>query len=120
MKRVGIWAATLLALVISGGWALFALRHTAVVLFAALLFILLCWRLHKSKTLVASCWAVFLVATLLPIDIYSDHRAGLHPRLLPILWGLPSSEGLLLIKDGKVWPGGDVVSGWNAKWALIL
>ncbi len=58
--------------------------------------------------------------TLIPIDVRFDKNPEINPRVLPILWGLPSEQGQALIDRGDVFAGGDLVTSWVPKWALVI
>jgi hypothetical protein len=63
-------------------------------------------------------WAVWLVLTLSPIDIFPIPKAG-RPRLIPLVMGLPRPETMERAKRGEVILGGCIVSGFEPKYYLI-
>ena len=120
LRATARWMILLAALVLSAAWVSFTFRFTGVAVFGALLVSLLFIHLHRRWRIVASIWALFLVCTVLPIDVRFDGEPGLRPRVLPILWGEPSTRGHALVQEGKMWAGGCIVPLWSPRWALVL
>ncbi len=114
------WLGMIFALSISAFWALYAMRFTGLAFFVILLISIVFLPIHKKWRTVIISWALFLIVTLIPIDVRFDKNPEINPRVLPILWGLPSEQGQALIDRGDVFAGGDLVTSWVPKWALVI
>jgi len=113
IKFVGI----ALLLVSSSFYWLLAFR------FVSLPFLIASWVLFckvggKELRLSLTIWAVWLVLTLSPIDVFPIPKGG-SPRLVPLVMGLPTRETVERAKRGEVILGGCIVSGFEPKYYLV-
>jgi hypothetical protein len=63
-------------------------------------------------------WAVYLLLCFSPIDVLPIPKGG-HPRLVPLVMGLPRAETLQRAQRGEVILGGCIVSGFEPKYYLV-
>jgi hypothetical protein len=63
-------------------------------------------------------WAVWLVLSFSPIDVFPLPTAG-PPRLVPLVMGLPRPETVQRARRGEVILGGCIVSGFEPKYYLV-
>ena len=63
-------------------------------------------------------WAVCLLLCFSPIDVLPFPKGG-HPRLVPLMMGLPKPETVQRAKRGEVILGGCLVSGFEPKYYLV-
>ena len=106
-----------LALTLSTFFWFFAFR------FIAFPFLVATWAFFfkfGSRDLRASLalWAVCLLLCFSPIDVLPIPKGG-HPRLVPLVMGLPKPETVQRAKRGEVILGGCIVSGFEPKYYLV-
>jgi hypothetical protein len=96
-------------------------RFIACGAFVVLLVSLLSLPTHKRPRIVLAMVVVFFLACLSPIDVRFDETLAFNPRIMPIIWGLPTTKTREAINNGQVWGGGCIVGvGPMARWVLVL
>ena len=97
-------------------------RLTAALALLVLALLRIFYRLHYSRRAVWLAYAAFILAILIPVDIYVPGfhgpltgRKGFGPRLVPVLYGL-----LIHVGDAEAISGGCIVGIHDTRWRLVL
>ena len=105
---------------ISLAWLGYSPRVSAALLFAALVLALLSYRLYRKRSVVVVIWALFFVATLLPIDIGIAEKREHALRVVPIVYGYPTDEAFAMYLNDQVSLGGCIIIPGAPRWKLLL
>ena len=118
--RINPWVVAL-ALV----WLFFIFRFTAAAAFIAWVLLFFCFPLHQSRRAIHMACALFVVALLIPVDVYvpgfhgplyGSKHSGI--RFVHVVHGMPMIQRCL-DKYGEFIADGCVVGMHDTRWRLV-
>lgn len=92
-------------------------RFLVIPLVLALLTLGVRWGFRGHHPRVFALLAITIAANFLPLDVHPRLGVGL-PRVLPIVYGLPTPETFQAARRGEVYLGGCVVYDNAPRWVL--
>jgi hypothetical protein len=123
MKSRYIQVAYKIALVLIAAWVsiryiwMVSPRLISLVFFASALLAGMIWAFTARWQWASALWALSCLSLLSPVDVRPTHWIG-RPKMVLLVYGLPTSECAKAADQGEVWLGGCCITPNSPKWVI--